>query len=56
MHCNVPAAHSSLCAGELREGDVVQVFLESAGTPEGDFLVSGVQVRGWEWVTGSPLN
>lgn len=31
-------------AGELREGDVVQVFLESAGTPEGDFLVSGVQV------------
>ena len=34
-----------LAAGELREGDVVQVFLESAGTPEGDFLVSGVQVR-----------
>ncbi|PRW60439.1 30S ribosomal S1 isoform A [Chlorella sorokiniana] len=30
-------------SGELREGDVVQVFLESAGTPEGDFLVSGVQ-------------
>ena len=24
-------------------GDVVQVFLESAGSPEGDFLVSGVQ-------------
>ena len=35
------------CAGELREGDVVQVFLDSAGTPEGDFLVSGVQAR-WE--------
>ncbi|KAL4855023.1 30S ribosomal protein S1 [Chlorella vulgaris] len=29
--------------GELREGDVVQVFLESVGTLEGDFLVSGVQ-------------
>lgn len=40
-----------LAAGELREGDVVQVFLESAGTPEGDFLVSGVQVRkgGLSW-------
>lgn len=24
-------------------GDVVQVFLEDAGTPEGDFFVSGVQ-------------
>lgn len=29
--------------GELREGDVVQVFLESVGTLEGDMLVSGVQ-------------
>lgn len=24
-------------------GDVVQVYLESVGTPENDFLVSGVQ-------------
>ena len=30
-------------AGQLLEGDVVQVFLEAVGTPEGDFLVSGVQ-------------
>ena len=30
-------------AGQLREGDVVQVYLETIGTPEGDFLVSGVQ-------------
>jgi ribosomal protein S1 len=29
--------------GELREGDVVQVFLEAAGTLEGDMQVSGVQ-------------
>ncbi|KAL4436072.1 hypothetical protein ABPG77_005520 [Micractinium sp. CCAP 211/92] len=29
--------------GQLMVGDVVQVFLEDAGTPEGDFFVSGVQ-------------
>lgn len=39
----LPARFPTPPAGELREGDVVQVFLESVGTPEGDFLVSGVQ-------------
>ncbi|KAL4422473.1 hypothetical protein ABPG75_008670 [Micractinium tetrahymenae] len=29
--------------GQLMVGDVVQVFLEDAGTPENDFFVSGVQ-------------
>jgi hypothetical protein len=36
-------ARSFPAAGQLREGDVVQVYLETIGTPEGDFLVSGVQ-------------
>ena len=30
-------------AGEVRVGDIVQVFLESVETPEGDMLVSGQQ-------------
>ncbi|PSC74233.1 30S ribosomal S1 [Micractinium conductrix] len=36
-------AHVQRKPGQLLEGDVVQVFLEAVGTPEGDFLVSGVQ-------------